>query len=69
MEETLKEMVAILHALREGQEVTNVKLDGMEQRLSLVEGEVKGVKESVDFLVHKMGEHDRDLYVLKTKHG
>ncbi|GJM74714.1 hypothetical protein HMSSN036_69300 [Paenibacillus macerans] len=62
-------MVAILHALREGQEVTNAKLDGMEQRLSLVEGEVKGVKESVDFLVHKMGEHDRDLYVLKTKHG
>lgn len=53
LEETLKEMVAILRALREGQEVTNAKLDGMEQRLSRVEGEVTGIKVSVDFLVHK----------------
>lgn len=69
MEETLKEMAAILRAIRENQEVTNAKLDGIEMRLSSLEGEVKSVTESVDYLVHKMGEHDRDLYVIKTKKG
>ncbi|MFB5758835.1 hypothetical protein [Paenibacillus medicaginis] len=67
MEETLQEMAALLRAIRENQEVTNAKIDGIELRLSSLEGEVKGVTESVDYLVHKLGEHDRDLYVIKTK--
>ncbi|MFK4304342.1 hypothetical protein ABH892_004482 [Paenibacillus sp. RC254] len=72
----MEEIKQLLTALIERADVTNAKLDGIEMRLSTLEGEVKGAKEeladvkgSVDFLVHKMGEHDRDLYVIKTKQG
>ncbi|MFK4473708.1 enoyl-[acyl-carrier-protein] reductase (NADH) [Paenibacillus sp. RC73] len=72
----MEEIKQLLTALIERADVTNAKLDGIEMRLSTLEGEVKDAKEeladvkgSVDFLVHKMGEHDRDLYVIKTKQG
>ncbi|MCL5677620.1 MAG: hypothetical protein M1602_07165 [Firmicutes bacterium] len=70
----MDETKAILNAILDGQQVTNAKLEAMELRLARVEGHVAEMKEqlnevsgSVNYLVHKAGEHDRDIHVLKRK--
>lgn len=52
------------------------RMDSMEEKLDLVAEqtakittEIHEVKEDIRFLVHKSGEHERDIYKLKYRHG
>ena len=55
-----------------GFEAVNLRLDKVEQRLDKVEQRLDKVepllveiKEATNFLSHKTGEHDKDIFVLK----
>lgn len=98
----MDEAIGVLNAILEGQKVTHAKLEGMELRLSRVEGHLVKVDERLDriearldhveerlnlltdyavetrsrvtdvqsslgFLVHKVGQHEHDIHVLKAK--
>ncbi|WP_148277924.1 hypothetical protein [Paenibacillus popilliae] len=69
----MEEIKALLIAIIENQQVTNAKLDAMEMRQAKFEGETKGsfedLQKQFDYIAGKLGEHDRDLYVLKRNQG
>jgi hypothetical protein len=39
----------------------------MKADIQQIKEDVTTVKATVDFLVHKVGEHERDIYILKQK--
>ncbi|MFL1672180.1 hypothetical protein [Paenibacillus dendritiformis] len=69
----MEEIKGLLRAIIENQQITNAKLDAMEIRLAKFEGDTKGsfeeLQSQLDYIAGKLGEHDRDLYVLKRKQG
>ncbi|MFW5434335.1 hypothetical protein [Paenibacillus apiarius] len=69
----MEEVKGLLRAILENQQVTNAKLEAMEIGLAKFEGETKGnfeeLQSQLDYIAGKLGEHDRDLYVLKRKQG
>lgn len=65
----MDEIKALLKAVIENQAVTNAKLDAIEMRLAKNEGNVIEILSQLDYLAGKLGQHDRDLYVMKQRNG
>ncbi len=61
----------MLRAVLESLAHVHAKLDAMDVRLARFEGETKGtfgeLQSQLDYIAQKLGEHDRDLYVLKRR--
>ncbi|WP_156807473.1 hypothetical protein [Effusibacillus pohliae] len=60
----LKEDVAVLK-----EEVAGLKNDvaGLKQDVAEMKGQLDEVTQSAHYLVHKTGEHEREIYVLKLR--
>lgn len=74
----MEEIKQMLRALLERAEITDAKLDALSTDVNRLSGNVVGLTEEIrefktetnaqlDFIAGKLGEHDRDLYVLKRR--
>lgn len=63
----MNEETEILKALKHGFEMLNAKMDGIDLRLSSVEGEIVGINERLGKVEHKLEGIENDVKGIRNK--